>query len=330
MTSRFLTGVLVAASCDLCRRPLIVVARAADEPRAPRNAAEFDALFQQVKNWGRWGADDELGSVNLVTAAKRKQAAALVKTGDTVSLAHNPLTETAPDNARPFEHTMLPGFSMDRYAVVVSRLRAQPHRRALPHPLQGSDLQRLRARRRQHRQGLHEARHPEPEEGHRHARRPRRYPASAEPAVSRAGHADLRRGSRSVGKEVGREDRVGRRGAGAHRTLGEAREAGAVERRPERGRPPRLRRAVDQGARRGASRRRRRLRRRPVDGRRHRAAAAHADDHRRSASTCWTTRIWKRSARPQRRLNRWEFMLTINPVPVTGGTGFPLNAIAMF
>jgi kynurenine formamidase len=30
------------------------------------------------------------------------------------------------------------------------------------------------------------------------------------------------------------------------------------------------------------------------------------------------------------RLNRWEFMLTIAPVPVTGGTGFPLNAIAMF
>jgi kynurenine formamidase len=30
------------------------------------------------------------------------------------------------------------------------------------------------------------------------------------------------------------------------------------------------------------------------------------------------------------KLNRWEFMLTIAPVPVTGGTGFPLNAIAMF
>ena len=30
------------------------------------------------------------------------------------------------------------------------------------------------------------------------------------------------------------------------------------------------------------------------------------------------------------RLNRWEFMLTINPMPVAGGTGFPLNAIAMF
>src|SRR6476620_7973758 len=85
--------------------------------RAPHNAAEFDTLFQQVKNWGRWGADDQLGSANLVTAAKRKQAIALVKTGTTVSLAHNPLTERADDNSSPFEHTMLRGNNMDRYAV---------------------------------------------------------------------------------------------------------------------------------------------------------------------------------------------------------------------
>jgi kynurenine formamidase len=87
------------------------------ESRAPRNAAEFDALFQQVKNWGRWGKDDQLGSANLVTAAKRKQAVALVKDAITVSLAHNALTEKAEDNSNPFEHTMLRGNSMDRYAV---------------------------------------------------------------------------------------------------------------------------------------------------------------------------------------------------------------------
>jgi kynurenine formamidase len=74
-------------------------------------------MFQQVKNWGRWGADDQLGSANLVTPAKRKQAAALVKTGETVSLAHNPLTEKAEDNASPFEHTMNRGFSTDTYKV---------------------------------------------------------------------------------------------------------------------------------------------------------------------------------------------------------------------
>jgi len=30
------------------------------------------------------------------------------------------------------------------------------------------------------------------------------------------------------------------------------------------------------------------------------------------------------------RLNRWEFLLTVAPVPVTGGTGFPANALAIF
>src|SRR5262249_25520549 len=87
----------------------IGLARQADEGRAPRTTAEFDALFTQVSNWGRWGADDQLGSVNLVTAAKRKQAVALVKSGVSVSLAHNPLTERAEDNNNPFEHTMLRG-----------------------------------------------------------------------------------------------------------------------------------------------------------------------------------------------------------------------------
>ena len=85
--------------------------------RSPANAEEFDRLFQQVKNWGRWGAEDQLGSINLITAAKRKQALSFAKTGQTVSLVHNPLTDKADDNGSPFEHTMLPGFNMDRYAV---------------------------------------------------------------------------------------------------------------------------------------------------------------------------------------------------------------------
>ncbi len=85
--------------------------------RSPRNAAEFDELFKQVSNWGRWGKDDQLGAVNLITPATRKQAVALVKGGVSVSLAHNPLTERADDNTNPFEHTMLRGNNMDRYAV---------------------------------------------------------------------------------------------------------------------------------------------------------------------------------------------------------------------
>ena len=108
MTSRLLAGLLLASAVAVGAQPA---------GRAPRNAAEFDTLFQQLKNWGRWGPDDQLGSVNLITPAKRKQAAALVKTGEIVSLAHTLLTEKADDNASPFEHTMLRGNNMDRYAI---------------------------------------------------------------------------------------------------------------------------------------------------------------------------------------------------------------------
>ena len=85
--------------------------------RAPRNLAEFDAMFQQIKNWGRWGADDQLGSANLLTDATRKRALGLARTGQTVSLSHQLLTDKADDNSSPFEHTMLPGFNMDNYRV---------------------------------------------------------------------------------------------------------------------------------------------------------------------------------------------------------------------
>ena len=85
--------------------------------RFPRNAEEFDTLFHQVKNWGRWGKDDQLGAANLITEAKRKQALDLPKLGLAVSLAHPPLKEAAPDNPSPFNHTMNRGFSTDTYSV---------------------------------------------------------------------------------------------------------------------------------------------------------------------------------------------------------------------
>ena len=106
--------VLVAATLILVAVASLPAQR---EARFPRNVAEFDQLFQQVSNWGRWGKDDQLGSANLVTAAKRKQALALARDGVTVSLAHAPLTERAEDNPSPFEHTMNPGLFMDTYKV---------------------------------------------------------------------------------------------------------------------------------------------------------------------------------------------------------------------
>src|SRR4051812_41215450 len=85
--------------------------------RFPRNLEEFDQLFNQVKNWGRWGPNDQLGAANLITDVKRKEALALAKLGLVVSLAHPPLKEAAPDNPSPFNHTMNRGLSTDTYSV---------------------------------------------------------------------------------------------------------------------------------------------------------------------------------------------------------------------
>ena len=83
--------------------------------RAPRTADEFDAMFSDLSNWGRWGADDELGAFNLITPAKRRQAATLVRNGISVSLSHNPMTEVAEDNPAPFEHVMSENFRADTF-----------------------------------------------------------------------------------------------------------------------------------------------------------------------------------------------------------------------
>src|ERR1700742_1557332 len=46
----------------------------------------LENYIERCSNWGRWGSDDQLGTVNLITQAKIREAAALVKVGKTISL----------------------------------------------------------------------------------------------------------------------------------------------------------------------------------------------------------------------------------------------------
>ena len=59
--------------------------------------ARVDALVRDLSNWGRWGPGDELGTLNLITTEKRLQAAACVRTGAVLSLA----LELRPDRPQP-------------------------------------------------------------------------------------------------------------------------------------------------------------------------------------------------------------------------------------
>jgi kynurenine formamidase len=66
----------------------------------------FEATFSRVRNWGRWGEDDDGGTLNHVTPSHVVAAAGLVHEGVTISLAHDVDTMTGPDNRKPALHYM--------------------------------------------------------------------------------------------------------------------------------------------------------------------------------------------------------------------------------
>jgi kynurenine formamidase len=65
---------------------------------------EYLSWRERFCNWGRWGADDENGTLNFVTDAVRVSAGALVRAGRTVSLARPIDTFAGPANPYPAHH----------------------------------------------------------------------------------------------------------------------------------------------------------------------------------------------------------------------------------
>ena len=88
----------------------------------------IERLMDELSNWGRWGPDDQLGAANLITPAKRLEALSLATEGITVSLAHRLLTDEAVDVPQPFGRSMLvvpdpsaepplTGGALDQYSI---------------------------------------------------------------------------------------------------------------------------------------------------------------------------------------------------------------------
>ena len=71
------------------------------------STADVAKIFESVKNWGRWGADDERGALNYITPARRAAAAALVRDGGIVSCAHDFPVHPSPENPMPAQHMMV-------------------------------------------------------------------------------------------------------------------------------------------------------------------------------------------------------------------------------
>jgi kynurenine formamidase len=60
---------------------------------------ELDKISKEVDNWGRWGKADQKGTLNHLTAERTARAAALVHTGETVSLARTLSLDKARNSA---------------------------------------------------------------------------------------------------------------------------------------------------------------------------------------------------------------------------------------
>lgn len=97
---------LTHTGCACHGGELMVDPRQGPHPQA-MSGDELTALFEQVSNWNRWGADDERGALNHIGAAEVARAGALVREGRTVSLARNFPTQPGPENPWPAQHHMV-------------------------------------------------------------------------------------------------------------------------------------------------------------------------------------------------------------------------------
>ena len=105
------------------------------------SSATFERWMSELSNWGRWGDDDQLGTLNLITPETRVAAAQLVERGISVSLARNLATrQTQLSTYYPLEHRMHYAglepsddmYSEDSFSIRYHRL-AHSHLDALCH-----------------------------------------------------------------------------------------------------------------------------------------------------------------------------------------------------
>ena len=79
------------------------------EPSVPAEptADDLRSLFEALKNWGRWGPDDERGALNHLTPAHRQAAARLVTDGVSLSLGRDLAVQPSAEMPFPAHHHML-------------------------------------------------------------------------------------------------------------------------------------------------------------------------------------------------------------------------------
>ena len=154
-------------------------------------AADVDDYRSSLSNWARWGDDDERGCVNHLRPEHTAAAAALVRTA-APSRAHAAAHRASPENPRPVEHHMIgtatEGYGADWFGIAPHG-HATSHLDALCHIFWDGQLYGGRSRRRRDRARRHRARGPHAPRRHGRSRRSPRRPCRARRRRARAGTA---------------------------------------------------------------------------------------------------------------------------------------------
>ena len=104
MTSKFRVigvgsvGLVAGALMTMPARTEPAQRSSAERPAVTK--AQADRWMSELSNWGRWGKDDQLGALNLITTAKRQQAMALAKSGTVVSLERPVVLTPKPEETK--------------------------------------------------------------------------------------------------------------------------------------------------------------------------------------------------------------------------------------
>jgi hypothetical protein len=112
----------LAPSGSLTAQQQFRVHPATQDPAVRVDMAQIARWERELSNWGRWGGDDQKGTLNLITPEKTREAAGLVRDGVSVSLAHFVSEEEAIDSQTfgPTEHWMTsvdPATGLPRFAL---------------------------------------------------------------------------------------------------------------------------------------------------------------------------------------------------------------------
>ena len=70
---RFAAALLISTAASITADAQDLPPLSTDVPKM--TTQQFDALLQTLKRWGEFGTEDQVGAINLITAAKRVIAA---------------------------------------------------------------------------------------------------------------------------------------------------------------------------------------------------------------------------------------------------------------